>query len=105
MSYNYNSLLGRMMPRKKGRGKDTDAAEQSRFSSVQLFFAASVLSLFGASNAIAQQTIIDPAAAGGFELGTTFQANGWTVANQGSGIIKWALGTAASGGGITGKSA
>ena len=32
--------------------------------------------------AVAQTTIIDPAGAGGFELGNTFAANGWTVVNN-----------------------
>ncbi|ESU22682.1 hypothetical protein FEDK69T_19400 [Flavobacterium enshiense DK69] len=58
------------------------------------------LSLFCFSNSsFAQQTtIINPAEEGGFEKpGNTFAANGWTVANEGTGPIKWALGTAASG--------
>ena len=45
----------------------------------------------------AQTTLINPATDGGFNSGTTFAANGWTVANEGTGPIKWALGTAASG--------
>ena len=45
----------------------------------------------------AQTTIINPATDGGFNTGTTFASNGWTVANEGTGPIKWALGTAASG--------
>jgi hypothetical protein len=45
----------------------------------------------------AQTTIINPATDGGFNSGTTFASNGWTVANEGTGPIKWALGTAASG--------
>ncbi len=49
------------------------------------------------SDLFSQTTLIDPAAEGGFNLGNTFAANGWSVANQGTGAIKWALGTAASG--------
>ena len=45
----------------------------------------------------AQTTLINPATDGGFNSGTTFAANGWTVANEGTGAIKWAIGTAASG--------
>ena len=45
----------------------------------------------------AQTTIINPATDGGFNLGTTFAANGWTVANQGVSPVKWAVGTGASG--------
>jgi hypothetical protein len=44
-----------------------------------------------------QTTIINPATDGGFNSGATFAANGWTVGNEGTGDIKWALGTAASG--------
>lgn len=41
----------------------------------------------------AQQThlLLDPAGAGGFELGTTFEANGWSVVN-GTQTNKWELG-------------
>ncbi len=45
----------------------------------------------------AQTTIINPATDGGFNSGTTFASNGWMVGNEGTGNIKWALGTAASG--------
>lgn len=45
----------------------------------------------------AQTTLINPNTDGGFNSGNTFGANGWTVANEGSGPIKWAIGTAASG--------
>jgi hypothetical protein len=45
----------------------------------------------------AQTTIINPATDGGFNSGSTFAANGWAVGNEGTGNIKWALGTAASG--------
>jgi subtilisin-like proprotein convertase family protein len=40
----------------------------------------------------AQTTLIDPAGAGGFELGTTFSANGWTEAQSTNGN-KWYVGT------------
>jgi hypothetical protein len=45
----------------------------------------------------AQTTIINPATDGGFNLGSTFAANGWTVANEGVSPVKWTVGTAASG--------
>ena len=44
----------------------------------------------------AQTTIINPAAEGGFNLGNTFAANGWTVANQGTNPSKWVVGNAVS---------
>lgn len=57
-----------------------------------------VLFLFCFTNQLySQTTIINPATDGGFNSGSTFAANGWTVANEGTGPIKWALGTAASG--------
>ena len=40
-----------------------------------------LLSVFGSINSTAQTVLINPAAEGGFELGTTFAANGWTVSN------------------------
>lgn len=42
----------------------------------------------------AQQThlLLDPAGAGGFELGTTFDSNGWTVINE-TQTNKWVLGS------------
>ena len=45
----------------------------------------------------AQTTLINPATEGGFNSGSTFAANGWIVGNEGTGPVKWALGTAASG--------
>jgi len=57
-----------------------------------------VLSLFCFSNNLySQTTLINPTTDGGFNLGNTFEANGWTVANEGTGPIKWTIGTAASG--------
>ncbi len=53
-----------------------------------------LFSLFGLQ---AQTTIINPATDGGFNLGSTFADNGWTVANEGVSPVKWAIGTAASG--------
>lgn len=64
----------------------------------QFFKKLMVLSLFCfASSLYSQSTLINPDAEGGFNLGNTFAANGWTVANEGTGPIKWAVGTAASG--------
>lgn len=43
----------------------------------------------------AQTTLINPAAGGGFESGTTFAANGWTEVQAGGGAAnKWFVGTA-----------
>ena len=38
-------------------------------------------------------TLINPATDGGFELGGTFAANGWTVANYVSSVNQWVIGT------------
>jgi len=43
-------------------------------------------------------TLIDPAGGGGFNNGTTFAANGWTVANYASSVNQWVVGTALSSG-------
>ncbi|MCL9805798.1 T9SS type A sorting domain-containing protein [Flavobacterium amniphilum] len=57
-----------------------------------------ILSLFCFSGSLfSQTTLINPLTNGGFNLGNTFAANGWTVANEGTGPIKWTVGTAASG--------
>ncbi|MFN3969123.1 beta strand repeat-containing protein [Flavobacterium sp.] len=53
--------------------------------------------LFAATGIQAQTTIINPATDGGFNLGSSFAANGWTVANEGVSPVKWAVGSAASG--------
>ena len=56
-------------------------------------------------SASAQTTLIDPAGAGGFELGNTFAANGWTVNNTTpvAPINKWFVGNVPTG--FTGNSA
>jgi hypothetical protein len=51
------------------------------------------------------QTQLIPVSDGSFETGNTFAANGWTVANEGSGAVKWVVGTAVNSGAITGNSA
>lgn len=38
-------------------------------------------------------TVIDPEGAGGFELGETFEDNGWSVENAAYGSRKWQVGT------------
>ena len=56
-----------------------------------------VLMLLFAFTGIQAQTQRIPAGDGNFTNGSTFAANGWTVANQGVSPVKWAVGTAASG--------
>ncbi len=56
-----------------------------------------VLMLLFAFTGIQAQTQRIPAGDGNFTNGSTFAANGWTVANEGVSPVKWALGTAASG--------
>ncbi len=55
-----------------------------------------LLLLFTLTNAaLAQTSIISPTGDGGFETGTTFAANGWTVANYtATNTNKWFVGTA-----------
>ncbi|MGX7668701.1 Ig-like domain-containing protein [Flavobacterium pedocola] len=64
-----------------------------------------VLSFFCLTDGFSQTTLINPATDGGFNTGATFEANGWTVANEGTGIIKWVVGSAVNSGAITGNSA
>ena len=50
------------------------------------------------SDSRAQTTIINPTGDGGFETGTTFAANGWTVVNNASATMNnWVLSTGATG--------
>ncbi|QBZ98932.1 T9SS type A sorting domain-containing protein [Flavobacterium sangjuense] len=64
-----------------------------------------LMTVFSISGMQAQTTLINPAAEGGFNSGSTFAANGWTVANEGIGAVKWVVGTAVNSGAITGNSA
>jgi hypothetical protein len=88
-NYNFKSFLWQLSSsiEKHKKGKPT----LSGFSLVVM------MTLFAVTGIKAQTTIINPATDGGFNLGNTFTANGWTVANQGVSPVKWALGTAASG--------
>lgn len=60
--------------------------------------------LFVITDMQAQTQLISPSD-GAFSSGNTFESNGWTVANQGNGVVKWVLGTAVNSGAITGNSA
>lgn len=66
-------------------------------------FVLMVLMLLFAVTGIQAQTQRIPAGDGNFTNGSTFAANGWTVANQGVSPVKWAVGTAASGTSQTGN--
>jgi hypothetical protein len=68
-------------------------------------FALVVTMLLSAFTGINAQTQLIPASDGAFDSGTTFAANGWTVANEGVGPVKWCVGTAVNSGAITGNSA
>ncbi|HEY3386473.1 MAG TPA: hypothetical protein VGK46_08190, partial [Saprospiraceae bacterium] len=65
---------------------------QSLFSKSPLALVIVLLSVFSGQGS-AQTTLIDPAGAGGFELGSTFAANGWTVVNGVGVTNQWFLGT------------
>ena len=57
-----------------------------------------MLMLFSAnSDAQSVVTVIDPSGAGGFEVGDTFEANGWAVQNGTYGSRKWQIGTGQTG--------
>lgn len=68
-------------------------------------FALVVLMLLFALTTMKAQTQLIPASDGAFDSGSTFAANGWTVANDGVGPVKWVVGTAVNSGAITGNSA
>jgi len=63
-------------------------------SSLRKFTFLIILFLCTASFNIAQTELISPAGDGGFETGTSFAANGWTVANAASNF--WEVGTAST---------
>ncbi len=52
---------------------------------------------------LSAQVLINPAAEGGFQTGSTFGSNGWNVANGGGITNQWFVGTAATG--FAGRSA
>jgi hypothetical protein len=60
-------------------------------------FVFSILMVLFAITGSQSQTQRIPVGDGNFSNGTTFAANGWTVANQGVSPVKWAVGAAASG--------
>ena len=68
-------------------------------------FALGFLMLLFASVNVKAQTQLIPTSDGAFETGNTFAANGWTVANDGNGAVKWVVGTAVNSGAITGNAA
>lgn len=68
-------------------------------------FALVILMLLFASTSMKAQTQLIPVSDGAFSSGNTFAANGWTVANEGVGPVKWVVGTAVNSGAITGNSA
>jgi hypothetical protein len=57
------------------------------------FISAFVLALISSAASAQTITAIDPAGAGGFELGETFEENGWGVQNANYGSRKWQIGT------------
>jgi hypothetical protein len=68
-------------------------------------FGTLVLMLLFAVTGLHAQTQLIPVSDGAFNSGATFGANGWTVANQGTGPVKWTVGNAVSSGAIAGNSA
>ncbi|WP_158592549.1 T9SS type A sorting domain-containing protein [Flavobacterium sp. 102] len=68
-------------------------------------FALVVLMLLFALTTMKAQTQLIPVSDGAFDSGSTFAANGWTVANDGVGPVKWVVGTAVNSGAIAGNSA
>ena len=83
----------------KGLLENSSRVAKRKPSSSWLGMLALLLTCF-VTNTQAQTTLIGTgtgATGGGdFEKGSTFAANGWTVANQGSGATKWVVGTAVS---------
>ncbi|MCB0524168.1 MAG: hypothetical protein H6576_09345 [Lewinellaceae bacterium] len=68
----------------------------STLIAIRHFFLTLVL-LLTIVGAVRTQTLISPTGAGGFENGSTFGANGWSVANSGGGPNLWYVGTVPTG--------
>jgi hypothetical protein len=96
MSYNYN------LPSFLGKHSLFDEVTRKR-RLLQGFML--LMMVFSLSGLQAQTTLINPTTDGGFNSGNTFAANGWTVANEGVGAVKWVVGTAVNSGAISGNSA
>ncbi len=80
--------------KKLNTNKKTKTTGPIRWSHFKKLFLAIIL-LSTSMEVNAQTTVLDPNGAGGFELGTTFAANGWTEAQDGGGTAnKWYVGTA-----------
>ena len=88
-NYTLKSLLSHFSSSKKSL-KDVKSSSNGFKLGVVLML------LFAITSIQAQTTIINPAGDGGFNNGSTFAANGWTVANQGVNPSKWVVGTAVS---------
>ncbi|MGL2964919.1 beta strand repeat-containing protein [Flavobacterium sp. RSB2_4_14] len=71
-------------------------AKPTSFVSVVLMLLFAVTGIQAQTTRIGNSIGGSSVADGTFSTGSTFAANGWTVANEGSGQIKWALGNAVS---------
>src|SRR6478735_7694723 len=60
---------------------------------LKCLFSVIIISGTCSTNTFAQVLLVDPAGAGGFENGSTYAANGWTIANSGS-ANQWVVGNA-----------
>lgn len=76
---------------------------RTRSTSMMGFVLLFMISLLGSLNGIAQTILINPATDGGFESGTTFASNGWTVSNSVNN--PWVIGTVVTDTPISGNSA
>ena len=80
MNKNYSNLLPPnegIDELREGSGSWFKRRSQSLMALVVLF----LLSLFGSIDGNAQTVLISPTGDGGFENGSTFVANGWSVSN------------------------
>ncbi|WP_026976492.1 T9SS type A sorting domain-containing protein [Flavobacterium tegetincola] len=88
--------------RKAIKYRDLPMKHQGKTKQLFGFALLLLLTFFGSLSGSAQNVLINPAAEGGFELGATFAANGWSVANSANN--PWIIG-AVSNGSITGNAA
>ncbi len=109
MINNYNSLSWRSRTYLKNRelevvGNPPDTAASRTLQSwlTNLLLIVCFLTIGSSLNA---QVLIDPAGDGGFNNGTTFASNGWTVSNFATSTNRWETGTAVTASPFSGRSA
>ena len=100
MNQNYNFVRSLFLQETNARNEEFATKKGSSFKSLLLL---AVFALFASISMQGQTTLISPTGDGGFENGTTFAANGWSVANSVNN--PWIVGSAITTAPFSGRSA